>query len=158
MSQSTSQSQELLKSFADGGVSVLVATVDADGFPTCCRGIAIAFKNDFESVTIYLPAATAQETIANVATTRRVALACSHPLSHQSIQIKGLTRGVKLAPSEDEAFVRQRLDQFAGVLDDVGLPRRVTRSIAHWPAFAIDISIEQVFDQTPGPKAGVAVA
>ena len=151
------QSQELLRSFADGGVSVLVATVDADGFPTCCRGVAVAFKDDFESVTIYLPAATAQETIANVATTRRVALACSHPLSHQTIQVKGLTRGVKLAPPEDEAFVRQRLDQFAGVLDEIGLPRRVTRSMANWPAFAIDLSVEQVFDQTPGPKAGTLI-
>jgi hypothetical protein len=158
MPATMTQSQELLRNFAGGGVSVLVATVDADGFPTCCRGVAIAFKDDYESVTIYLPAATAQETIANVATTRRVALACSHPLTHQTMQLKGLTRGVKLAPAEDEPFVRESLEKFAGVLDDIGLPRRVTRSVAHWPAFAIDISIEQVFDQTPGPKAGVAVA
>lgn len=150
--------QEILRNYANGGVSVIVATVDADGFPTCCRGIAIATKDDFDTVTIYVPAATAQETVANVATTRRVAVACSHPLSHESIQIKGLTRGVRLAPPEDEAFVRQRLDEFAAVLDEIGLPRRVTRSVAHWPAFAIDISVEQVFDQTPGPKAGAAVA
>ncbi|HEX2059372.1 MAG TPA: hypothetical protein VHK90_01395 [Thermoanaerobaculia bacterium] len=150
--------QEILRNYANGGVSVLVATVDADGFPTCCRGVAISTRDDFETLTIYVPAATAQETVANVATTRRVAVSCSHPLSHETIQIKGLTRGVRLAPPEDEAFVRQRLEQFAAVLDEIGLPRRVTRSMAHWPAFAIDISIEQVFNQTPGPKAGVAVA
>lgn len=149
--------QELLRKFTDGGVSVVVATVDGDGIPTCCRGIAISLQDDFEAATIYVPAATAQQTVANLATTRRVAVSCSHPLSHETIQIKGVTRAVRLAAASDEAFVRQRLDQFADVLDEIGLPRRVTRSVAHWPSFAIEISIEQVFDQTPGPKAGVAI-
>lgn len=150
--------QELLRKYITGGVSVLVGTVDADGFPTCCRGIAITSRDDFDTVTVYVPAATAQETVANVATTRRVAIACSHPLSHETVQIKGLTRGVRLAPASDEAFVRERLDQFAGVLDEIGLPRRVGRSMAHWPAFAIDVSVEEIYNQTPGPKAGAPIA
>jgi hypothetical protein len=143
-----------LAALLHGGTSVIVGTVNADGFPTCCRGIAIRTRDDFETVTVYLPAATAQETIANVATTHRVAIACTHPLSHESLQIKGLSREVRVAPPEDEAFVRQRLDEFADVLDEIGLPRGVTRRVAHWPAFAIDVSVEQVFNQTPGPKAG----
>jgi hypothetical protein len=44
------------------------------------------------------------------------------------------------------------------VLDAIGLPRRVTHRIAHWPAFAIEMTVEQIFDQTPGPKAGVPLA
>ena len=151
-------SRETLRKFLEGGVSVIVGSVDAEGIPTCCRGIAIAAKDDYDTVTVYLPATTAQETVANVATTRRLAIACSKPLSHESLQIKGLTRGVRLAPKTDEAFVRQRLDEFAAVLDEIGLPMRVTRSLAHWPAFAIDVSVEQVFDQTPGPKAGTEIA
>jgi hypothetical protein len=35
-----------------------------------------------------------------------------------------------------------------------GVPRRVTRSFAHWPAFAIEIDVDPVFEQTPGPRAG----
>jgi hypothetical protein len=150
--------QNALQSFVrGGGVSVIVGTVDAEGFPTCCRGIAIASRDDLETVTVYLPASTAQETVANVATTRRVAVACTHPLSHESIQVKGLARAVRLAPPGDEAFVRQRLEEFADVLDEVGLPRNVTRRLSHWPAFAIDVSVEQVFNQTPGPKAGTII-
>jgi hypothetical protein len=150
-------STETLQGWMDGGTSVIVGTVDADGIPTCCRAIAIATKDNFETVTVYLPAATAQETVANVATTRRVAVSATRPLTHESIQIKGLTRGVRLAPASDEQFVRQRLEQFADVLDAIGLPTHVTKSVAHWPAFAIDVSVEQVFDQTPGPKAGHAL-
>lgn len=149
--------QETLQRFTGGGVSVIVGSVDADGIPTCCRGIALSMRDDFQLVTVYIPAATGQETVANLATTRRVAVSCTHPLSHDSIQIKGLTRGVRLAPAADEEFVRERLAQFGDVLEEIGLPRHVSRSMAHWPAFAIDVSIEQVFDQTPGPKAGVAI-
>ena len=147
---------ERLQRFLDEGVSVFVATVDAEGIPTCCRGVALASKDD-DTITVYVPAATGQETVANVATTRRVAIGCSRPLTHESVQIKGLTRGVRLAPPSDEAFVRTRLDQFADVLGAIGLPTHVTRSMAHWPAFAIDVSVEEVFDQTPGPKAGNAI-
>lgn len=147
-------SLEKLRRFLDGGISVIVGTVDAEGVPTCCRGVAIDSKDDFDTVTVYLPAATAGETVANLATTRRVAVSCTEPLSHESIQIKGVTRGVKLAPPQDRDFVTRRLEAFADTLDGFGLPRKVTRSLAHWPAFAIEVSVEQLFDQTPGPKAG----
>jgi hypothetical protein len=147
-----------LQRYVEGGISVFVGTVDADKIPTCCRAIALSTKDDFETITVYVPAATGQETIANVATTRRVAISASEPLSHASIQIKGVSRGVKLAPAADEAFVRTRLHEFADVLAELGLPRTVTHRMAHWPAFAIEISVEQVFDQTPGPKAGTPFA
>jgi len=150
--------QERLQGWTEGGVSVIVGTVDADGIPTCCRAIAIATRDNFETITVYIPAATAQETVANVATTRRVAISCTRPLTHESLQIKGLTRGVRLAPPSDEAYVRTRLGEFAGVLEAIGVPRRLSLSVAHWPAFAVEVSVEQVFDQTPGPKAGSAIA
>lgn len=150
-------SRERLRKFIQGGISVIVGTVDGEGVPTCCRGIAIDSKDDFDSVTIYLPSATAGETVANLATTRRIAVSCTEPLSHDSIQIKGVTRGVRMAHASDRAFVEERLEAFADTLDSFGLPRTVTRSLSHWPAFAIDLSVEQVFDQTPGPKAGEEV-
>ncbi len=50
--------------------------------------------------------------------------------------------------------MRSRLDGLAEVLDRIGVPRRVTRSFAHWPAFAIEIDVDDVFEQTPGPRAG----
>ncbi len=151
-------SQERLEGWTDGGTSVIVGTVDADGIPTCCRAIAISTKDNFDTITVYIPAATAQETVANVATTRRIAVSATRPLTHESVQIKGLTRGVRLAPASDEEYVRQRLHDFAEVLEAIGLPQRVTKSMAHWPAFAIDFSVEQIFDQTPGPKAGNEIA
>jgi hypothetical protein len=147
-----------IQEWLQGGESIIVATADAEGLPATCRGIALAAGKDEETLTVYLPAATAHEALANIATTRRMAVAASHPLSHRTVQIKGVTRGVKLAPPADEAFVRQRWAQFSAVLVEIGISPAVMHRVAHWPAFAVELTIEQVFDQTPGPNAGAAVA
>src|SRR5690348_17282539 len=105
-----------LQEWLEGGASIIVATADADGVPAACRGITLIAGKEPETLTLYLPAATAHEALANIATTRRVAVAASHPLSHRTVQIKGVTRGVRLAPASDEAFIRQRWEQFSIVL------------------------------------------
>ncbi|HEX6158535.1 MAG TPA: hypothetical protein VF111_00110 [Thermoanaerobaculia bacterium] len=145
---------ERLTKTVEGGMSVVVGTVDANGVATCCRGVALTTSDDFDTVTVYLPVATSQDTLANVATTRRVAILCTNPLDHLSLQMKGLSRGVRVANDSELPLIRERLEQWADTLDAIGVPRRVTRATAHWPAFAIDVSVEEVFDQTPGPKAG----
>jgi hypothetical protein len=138
----------------EGGTSILLSTVDPRGVPACCRAIAVDSGDGFRSMTVYLPVATSREIIANVASTKRLAVSVSHPLNYDTVQLKGTTTGVRLAGDDEQALVEKRLDEFADVLSEIGLPRKITRSITHWPAFAIEMNVEQVFDQTPGPKAG----
>jgi hypothetical protein len=145
---------ERLMRCAEGGMSIVVGSVDANGVATCCRGVAVATSDEFDTVTIYVPVATSQETLANVATTRRLALLCTNPLDHLSIQMKGVSRGVRVAGDAEAPLLKQRLEEWVGVLDAIGVPKHITRSSTHWPAFAIDMSVEEIFDQTPGPKAG----
>ena len=149
--------RDRLAQFIKGNIAVFVGAVDADGVPSCCRGIALDTTDNFESATVYVPVATSQDVVANVATTRRIAVVFVEPLSHSSVQLKGVTRGVRVAPPSDQPLVEGALHRFADVLDTIGLPRRITHSMAHWPAFAIDFSVEEIFDQTPGPKAGSAL-
>jgi len=40
------------------------------------------------------------------------------------------------------------------VLERIGVPRRLVRNVTRWPAFAIEMRVEHVFEQTPGPNAG----
>jgi hypothetical protein len=64
---------------------------------------------------------------------------------------------IRMAADDEAPFVRRRLNEFADVLDEIGLPRRIFRSVSHWPAFAVEITVEEVFDQTPGPRAGACI-
>ncbi len=136
------------------GLSILVGTVDVHGTPACCRAIAIRSDDDLQTLTVYLPVATSHDIIQNLATTKRMAVAANHPVDNCATQLKGTTTEARLAREDEAVFVRRRLDAFADVLDAAGVPRRLTRSVAHWPAFAVSMRVEQVFEQTPGPKAG----
>jgi hypothetical protein len=139
------------------GLSILVGTVDAKGTPACCRAVAITSHDSLETVTVYLPVATSHATIQNIAMTGRLAVATTHPIEHSATQLKGATKETRLAREDEAAFVRGRLDDWANILHTLGVPQRLSHSVAHWPAFAVTMRVEQVFDQTPGPKAGTSL-
>jgi len=141
----------------EAGMSILVASVSPQNVPSCCRALALSSRDDVSTVTVYVPMATSHETIQNVALTRRLAIAASHPIDHGTIQLKGTTATARLARDDEKPFVKARLDAFADMLDSIGIPSARTRSASYWPAFAIDMSVEQVFEQTPGPNAGKRV-
>ena len=138
----------------EDGVSVLVGSVDAQGTPACCRAVGLTSSDDLETLTVYVPAVTSRETIANVQSTRRLAVVATQPLDHCSTQLKGVAQSTRPAREDEEPFVRRHLGNFGGVLNQLGIPPRVTSTVVHWPAIAIDMRVDEIYDQTPGPKAG----
>lgn len=143
-----------LRASTDAGMSILIGSVDQDGNPACCRGVALTAPEDFSSATVFVPVETSRDTIRNVATTHRIAVVASHPIDHTSIQLKGSMQAIRLAEEAEQSMIRDRIEAFRAILDRIGVPGRVTRRFNHWPAFAIEFSIEETYDQTPGPKAG----
>jgi hypothetical protein len=144
-----------IKRSLEPGTSILIGSVDPQGFPACCRGIALTSTDGLATARVYVPIATSHETIANIATTGRITIVACHPVEHETLQIKGVVTGTQLANESEAALVRERLAQFSTALNRIGIPPRVTRTIGCWPAFAIDVRVEDVFEQTPGPNAGV---
>jgi hypothetical protein len=136
------------------GTSLLVGTVDASGWPDCCRGVALVVHPDRQGVTVYIPVTTGAAAVANIASNGRLAVVSSAPVSHASLQLKGRATAVRVAAEDEAELVSAQFDAFADVLDSVGLPRRITRSVSRWPAFAVEVAVEAVFEQTPGPHAG----
>ena len=145
---------ERVRRCLDAGTSVLVGTVDPQGIPSCCRAIAITSGDDLKTVSVYLPIATSQQIIQDIATTHRMAVAATHLVEHFSIQLKGTTQSARIAREDEAALVESRQRVFGDVIHSLGVPRRLTRSLAHWPAFVVDMRVEDVFEQTPGPNAG----
>ena len=131
-----------------------MASVDAQNVPSCCRAVAVASADNAETLTVFVPMATSHDVLRNIATTKRVAITVTDPLTHTSTQLKGTTVDVRLARENEASFVRARLDAVAESLAAIGIPRRVTQNVACWPAFAVTARVEDVFDQTPGPNAG----
>jgi hypothetical protein len=146
-----------LRRCLEPGLSILIGTADTSGRPSCCRGIAIQSHDEFQTVTVFVPVASSHETIHNVAMTKQLAVVATHPRDNFATQFKGTTLEARLAREDEAAFVRTRVDALADVLDRIGVPRRLTHRVAFWPAFAVTLQVEHVFDQTPGPTAGSRV-
>jgi hypothetical protein len=146
--------EERLAKGVEPGVSVIVGSVDAEGNPSCCRAVGLKSDDGLSTVTVFVPMATSRETMANVAATGRVAVVTTHPISHCATQLKGIVEHTRPARDEEEPFVASHLGSFGGVLNTIGYPLRLTRSITHWPAFALEVRVEEIYEQSPGPKAG----
>jgi len=138
-------------------MSVLVGTVDAQGMPSCCRAIAITSTDDLRTVAVYLPISTSQRVIQDIATTHRLAVAATHIVEHLSIQLKGTADSARLARPDEASLVENRQAAFGDIIHSLGVPRRLTRRIACWPAFVVDMRVDEMFEQTPGPKAGTRI-
>ena len=143
-----------LKRCLEEGTSLLVGSVSAKGDPVCCRAVALTSNDDLATITVYVPMATSSETIANVATTRKLAVVATQPADHCATQLKGVAEGTRLAREDEAPMIQKQLLSFGKVLGVIGIPPRVTQRISFWPAFAIDMRVEEIYDQTPGPKAG----
>ena len=149
--------ERILRVATDGGTSVLVGSADTNAVPACCRGIAVSTDATLTRAVVYVPVATSRDVVANAATTRKLAVMITRVVEHVGVQLKGTVEAIRMAGDDEAPFVRRRLNQFADVLDGIGLPRRIFRSVSHWPAFAVELKVDEVFDQTPGPRAGASI-
>jgi len=145
------------RSPAEQGMSIYAGSVSSDGVPAGCRAVALRTNRDLTTVTVYLPMATSHDVLANIAATKRLAVVASYPPDHFAVQLKGTTTAVRLAADDESEFVHARLSGFADVLHRVGVPRRIGDSINCWPAFAVEMNVDEMFEQTPGPNAGTPI-
>jgi hypothetical protein len=145
---------ERLRKCVEPGVSVIVGSVDAAGNPSCCRAVGLRSDDGLATVTVFVPVVTSSDTMANIAATARLAIVTTHPISHCATQLKGVVERTRPARDDEEPFIVEHFAGFAGVLNTIGYPLRVTRSIAHWPALAVEMRVDEIYEQSPGPKAG----
>lgn len=143
--------------FLESGVSLLLGTRDRENRPACARLVGARVSEDRTKVTVLLPRPTGERCLANIAESGLAAVTFSRVMDNRAVQVKG--RVVAREPTADDMAVAQTYrEAFAVALDEVGLaPARSTRLTLH-PAVALDVTVEAIFQQTPGPSAGQKLA
>lgn len=149
---------EDLVDFVESGVSILIATRDADRIPDALRGVGARVHDDRRHFTVLLPEATGARAVENLRDNGAIAVTFSRPTDHQGVQLKG--QMVAIRPSGDvERMITERYRAaFFEQLYVVGVPRTTSRRLAYWPSVAVDVRVDAVFRQTPGPGAGQRLA
>lgn len=143
-----------LVEFFESGVSILVGTRDASLVPDAARGVGAVVHPDNRHLTVFLPTEVAERPIVNVRETGIVAVAFSHALDHHSTQVKGRVVEVRPGREEERELCTRYKVALTEVLAVTGVPRAVIRTVTVWPATAITLEVQDLFQQTPGPGAG----
>jgi hypothetical protein len=146
---------EQLREFLSGPVSIAVATQDGALHPDCTRALALRPGPDMDRVTVWLPASIAERARRNLGRDPRIAVGASRPTTHQTFQLKGRAVRIGLGGQESRAQVDGCFEAFIQEAMQVGMPRRLLDRVIRWPVLEIEVLIEEVFDQTPGPGAGL---
>ena len=93
-----------LKDFIESDVATLVGSAESPERPQIAWGWAPRVKDE-GVVEVFLDAARADRTIANLRMNPRIAVTMAQPVSYRSVQIKGDFVGVS-EPTEDDKAVR----------------------------------------------------
>jgi len=147
-----------LMEFLQSGVAVVVGTADDRGRPQLTYGWGPRVQKDRTSVSLFVDTARAVATLENLQANGRIAVTFASPISYRSVQLKGRFLGICDASPADREWVQQHRDAFMTAAALVGDPMHGT-SRNRWMEdfFRVDFTVEQAFNQTPGPSAGDAL-
>jgi hypothetical protein len=140
----------------EDGAAFYLATRDAENLPDVAVLAGATRGPEPGTLTVYMAEGWTQ-TIANLGDNGRAAVTVARLADYRTFQLKGVCLGVRAAREDERPTIARQHDAFARAADFEQLGH-VVRSWSYWPSVAIDIRVEQVFAQTPGPGTGQRVS
>ena len=143
--------------FIQSGVSVVVATRNADLVPDAVRGCGCRVSRDRRSVTVLVESLRIGSVVADIEANGLIAVVFSQPSTHRTIQLKGTDARVVRVSPRDRDLVEQHLTAWVDELTAIGYRPEFARAV-HGDApdamVALVFTPTAAFQQTPGPGAG----
>jgi hypothetical protein len=141
--------------FIHGGVAVGVATRDDDLRPEFARGWGPEVSADSRLLRLCVAAPEGSRVRANLERNGAVAVGFSPPTIARAVQVKGIAVRVGEPEAADLERVERHVRLFVAEAERVGAPAELSRRMFVGTGLvAVQFSIDEVFDQTPGPTAG----
>ena len=133
------------------GVGILVATRSADLKPAITRGWGPLL--DGRRLELSVTAPSGSETIANLESMGVIAVTASRPTTYSTMQMRGVIDHLG-APTEDQrARVQSHLETFYVEVATLGVQAGV-KNLFLGDLHVVNFTVEELYDQTPGPTAG----
>lgn len=93
--------------------------------------------------------------LVNLATTQRIALTATDPLTLRAAQLKGRVSALEPPSAGDRARFSRYVEAFFEIITALdALDRHLVERVVPSELVAVDMTVEALFDQTPGPSAG----
>ena len=141
--------------FIHGGVAVGVATRDDDLRPEFARGWGPEVSADGRTLRLCVTAPEGSRMRANLERNGAVAVGFSPPTIARAVQVKGVATVMGEPEAADLERVERHFLSFVAEAARIGAPAELSqRMFVRTGLVAVQFSIDEVFDQTPGPTAG----
>ena len=147
-----------LAAFLEEGVGIHIGTRNDALQPNGARAIAVKVEEDGGHFVVYVARVAAARLLPDLEANGQAAVGFGRPIDDRACQVKGTFTGVRDATDAERAMVLAQWDGFLGSLEKIGIPRVATKTWITWPAVAIRIRVNALFNQTPGPGAGAPLA
>jgi len=136
----------------------LAVQVAASGFrlePHVSRAWGVDLDEGGSRVTLILLDAQTHSLRRVLGETRRIAVNATNPVTLESLQFKGEVLEIAEPDAAARAEVDRRVAQFAEALVSIGFDPAKMIGLSHpGPARRVVVAVRDVFEQTPGPRAG----
>jgi hypothetical protein len=144
-----------LAEFLMRGVAIGIATCDEHTRPFFARGFGPELADDGRSLRLCVTAPHGSEVRRNLERGCRIAIGVAIPTAARAIQLKGTVEAVAEPDTADRERIARHLDAFVPEAAAFGMPEALVRRYATAVELvAVSCSIDETYDQTPGPAAG----
>jgi hypothetical protein len=144
-----------LAALVQSGVAVGVGTRDDDLKPAFSRGWGPEVAADGRTVTLCVSAPAGSPTRADLEGNGAIAVTFTLPTVARSVQVKGRAGEVREPEPHELERAERHLRAFIVEAEQVGARAELARRMFGDRDFVtVTLEIDEVYDQTPGPKAG----
>jgi hypothetical protein len=142
----------------EAGAGLVVGTVSADGEPRADRAWAASVA-DADTRRIRFVMSADDPTVVENLQSGAVSLTGAEAITYQSVQLKGRPVVVEVPTAADVELARLQSETFfEAVHRSDGNPVEALRRMLPHRMVAVEMIVEETYDQTPGPSAGTPLA
>ena len=150
--------QRELASFLEEGLSLHIGTRDATLQPEGARAAAVKVDGGGLHLVAYVPDVAFSRIRSNLESNGYAAISFGRPIDDRACQVKGSVVNIRPAGDDERDLVASQWEGFMRQLESIGIPRAIAAGWSMWPAIAVTLKVTAVFEQTPGPQAGIPIA
>lgn len=140
--------------------SISVAARDANNRPLIARASGIDVSPDRRQVIVYLCQTNAGPVLQGLRDNGMLALVATRPTTHAALQVKGRVSAIRATTDADRTAMEAYQLSFIAELGHIGYSAPLIRALLDSGDECVAVHFEpaQIFNQTPGPKAGENLA
>lgn len=147
-----------LSALLHDGVGIHIGTRNQQFEPNGARAIAARVEEDGQHLVIFISSVAAARVLADLESNGLAAVVFARPRDERACQVKGTFVSSRPTTVDEQAVALAQWNAFLDGLDYIGIPPAAAATWINVADLAIRLKVTAIFEQTPGPQAGQALA